>query len=99
MPSSTLPSNFRSSFACVSVFAALLFGCAVDPPILVHTARVGQTSELEMGKPARFERITKPSQEGHRAGYFTIRSQTEWDLFFADVPGHPLSHDIDFGTD
>jgi hypothetical protein len=98
------PASLAFAFAGPLAFAvafagSLLCSCASGPPVFVHTARVGQTSELEMGKPARFERIATPAQEGHRAGYFAIRSKTEWDLFFADVPGHPLAHDVDFGKD
>jgi hypothetical protein len=96
LSSSSRPRLAKLSFV---LFGTALLSCAADPPILVHTARVGQTSELEMGKQARVDRITKPSQSGHRSGYFTIRNQTEWDLFFADVPAHPLSHDVDFGKD
>jgi hypothetical protein len=84
----------------VGVSALLTFAaCAPAPALFVHTARLGQTSEPEIGQKVRFERITKSDQVGHPTpGYSLIRGQQEWDVFFADHPQHAFATGIDFST-
>jgi len=79
------------------VMAVLALSCAPAPALFVHTARVGQTSQPELGQPVSFQSITRPEQAGHpKADFVMLRSDEEWDLFFADHPQHPRSRSIDF---
>lgn len=64
--------------------------------MFVHSGRVGQRSELEIGDPVEFKRIAEPGQGGHQTGYRVLRTVNEWDVFFADHPARPRSGSIDF---
>ncbi|WP_394820845.1 hypothetical protein [Pendulispora albinea] len=82
--------------AVLSALAAS--SCAPGPALFVHTARIGQTSQTEIGQPVPFQSITRPDQAGHpRAQFALLRSQQDWDLFFADHPQRAQSKSIDFG--
>ncbi|WP_394838536.1 hypothetical protein LVJ94_16670 [Pendulispora rubella] len=79
------------------VACALVLSCAPGPALFVHTARIGQASQPEMGQPVTFGNITRPDQAGHPKSDFALLSnQEDWDLFFADHPQHAQSRSVDF---
>lgn len=87
-------------FACIALgVVAATASCAGGPPVFVHTGRVGERSERELGaKAITWGRITAPDQSGHKpTGVFLIESQPAWDQFFADSPRHVRSDDVHFG--
>ncbi len=96
-PAPRLPLGGKLALASIALVGAA--SCAVDPPLYVHTSRLGQTSEPEIGKPMSFDRIAEAADEGHPGGYFAIRSTNEWDVFFADTPSHPHVPDVDFSKE
>ena len=86
--------------AAAAVLLFVLASCTPPPAVFVHTARVGsgQRSEPEIGNAIKWGRITSPEQSGHKpGGVYLLRSQPEWDQFFADSPRRVRSGDIDWG--
>ena len=87
----------RAGVAAFAASAALALSCAPGPALFVHTARIGQTSQPELGRPIAFQSITRPDQVGHPKSEFALlRSQEDWDLFFADHPQHAHARSVDF---
>ncbi|HWL86815.1 MAG TPA: hypothetical protein VNO21_13485, partial [Polyangiaceae bacterium] len=88
----------RSMFAPpLAALAALGLSCAPGPALFMHTSRIGQTSQPELGRPVGFQDITRPDQAGHpKSDYALLRSEEDWDLFFADHAKPVRARSIDF---
>ena len=81
----------------VAAVATAAIACAgARPPVFVHSGRLGQRSELEIGDPVTFQRIVQPGHEGHDPGFHVLRSTNEWDVFFADHATRPRAGSLDF---
>ncbi len=77
---------------------AVLEACHPPPPVLVHSGRIGQRSDEELGSVVAFERFPEEAKAKTKEGFTAIRSIDDWDLAFADVPkkNRPNAPSFDF---
>lgn len=86
-----------ATFALLGALAVGTDACTPQSRVQVHMATEGVRTDAVVGKKVKLVRIAEAEHAGHEQGFFAIKSEQEWEVFFSDVPGRsPGRPKIDF---